>query len=194
MMPRARRPYFLGCSALILLAFSFLTAAADSDYNSAKRKLDSIELDHVRPGARILLSYAELNAYATQEAPPGVRNPKLSVTSPGVATGTALIDFGKLERSTGAKPGWLMAKLLDGERPVTVTAHIETANGHGTVEVNRVEISGLAIDGRTLDFLIQNILLPLYPDAVVGKPFALGHNVDRITVVPAGVTVAIAPK
>ena len=52
-----------------------------------------------------------------------------------------------------------------------------------------MEISGLAIDGSTLDFLIQNFLIPMYPDAVIGKPFELGHGIDRLDVSPSAVGV-----
>jgi hypothetical protein len=194
MMLRARQSNCLNRFAAAFLAFSFLAGAALDEYTSAKQKLDSIEFERVRPGARVTLSYAELNAYARHEAPPGVRNPKVTVTSPGVATGTAVIDFGILERSTGAKPGWLMSKLLNGDRPVSVTVHIQSASGHATVDVDRVEISGITIDGRTLEFLIQNILIPLYPDAVIARPFELSHRVDRVTVSPADVTIFIAAK
>ena len=55
-------------------------------------------------------------------------------------------DFGKLRRAQGHPPGWLMSKLLDGERPVRVTVRIRSANGQATVDVERVEISGLQID------------------------------------------------
>jgi hypothetical protein len=54
-----------------------------------------------------------------------------------------------------------------------------------------VEISGVVIDGSTLDFLIQNVLLPLYPDAAVGRPFDLGHRIDRLDVQRNGVGVVI---
>jgi len=94
------------------------------------------------------------------------------------------MDFGKLRRAHGYQTGWLMSKLLDGDRPVSVTARIRSAGGRATVDLQRVEISGVAIDGRTLDFLIENILLPLYPDAVVGRPFELGHRIERLEVGP----------
>jgi hypothetical protein len=84
-----------------------------------------------------------------------------------------------------------MSKLLDGDRTVSVTAHIHSAGGRATVDIQRVEISGIAVDGRTLDFLIQNILLPLYPDAVVGRPFELGHRIEKVDVGPAAVDVLI---
>jgi hypothetical protein len=84
-----------------------------------------------------------------------------------------------------------MSKLLEGERPVSVTARIRSAGGTATVDVERVEISGIVIDGRTLDFLIENILLPLYPNAVVGRPFELGHRIERLDVEPRAVGVVI---
>jgi hypothetical protein len=59
------------------------------------------------------------------------------------------------------------------------------------VDVERVEVSGIVIDGRTLDFLIQNVLLPLYPSAVVGKPFELGHRIEKLEVRTADVVVVI---
>jgi hypothetical protein len=74
---------------------------------------------------------------------------------------------------------------------VSVTARIRSAGGRATVDLQRVEISGVAIDGRTLDFLVENILLPLYPDAVVGRPFVLGHRIERLEIGPAAVGVVI---
>ena len=38
--------------------------------------------------------------------------------------------------------------------------------------------------GAPLDFLVQNFLLPFYPDATIDQPFALADNVDRIEVTP----------
>ena len=108
-----------------------------------------------------------------------------------MATGTALVDFGKVRRAQGYRPGWLMSKLLDGERPVSVTARIRSDSGQATVDVERVEISGISIDGRTLDFVIQNFLLALYPNAAVGRPFELGHNIRKLDVEPRAVSVYI---
>ena len=167
-------------------------ASVSGDYISAKQKFDLIESERLKPGSRLDLSAGELTAYADVEAPPGVRNPRIQLVSPEVATGTALIDFGKLERAQGYQPGWLMSKLLDGERPVSVTARIQSAAGRARVDVQRVEIAGLEMDGRTLDFLIRNFLLALYPDAAVGRPFDLGHRIEKLDVQPKGVGVIIA--
>jgi hypothetical protein len=167
-------------------------ASVSGDYISARQKFDLIEGERLKPGSRLDLSASELTAYADVEAPPGVRNPRIQLVSPEVATGTALIDFGKLERAQGYQPGWLMSRLLDGERPVSVTARIQSAAGRARVDVQRVEIAGLEVDGRTLDFLIRNFLLALYPDAAVGRPFDLGHRIEKLDVQPKGVGVIVA--
>jgi hypothetical protein len=166
-------------------------AVAYDTYTSAKNKIDLIESDRLRAGAHLTISYPEVTAWVAHEAPDGVRNPRVVVSTAGVATGSAQIDFAKVQRAQGHPPGWLMAKLLDGERPVSVTARIRSSGGTAQVDVQKVEISGVTIDGRTLDFLIQNVLLPLYPDGAVGRPFQLGHKIERLDVAPAALSVVI---
>jgi len=173
------------------ILFAVSTVAAYGDYESAQRKVDSIEGGRLPSGSQVTFTYPELTAWAARQAPPGVRNLNLRVTTPGVAVGTAIVDFAKVSRSQGHEPGWMMSKLLDGERPVSVTAHIVSGGGHATVDVQRVEISGLTIDGKMLDFLIENVLLPLYPTAAIGRPFEMGDRIDRFDVRPHGVTVII---
>jgi len=178
----------IGISAVLLGA---VLSAAYTDYASCKQKFDLIESGRLRPGSHVDLSTRELNAYVAAEAPAGVREPKIQVTAPGIATGSALVDFGKIRRAQGYRPGWLMSKLLDGERPVSVTARIRSDAGRAAVDVERVEISGIQIDGATLDFLIRNFLLAMYPDAAVGRPFELGHNIRKLDVEPSAVGVYI---
>jgi hypothetical protein len=175
----------------LALALACVALATAADYVSARRKFDQIDSGRSRPGTRVELTARELNAYIEHEAPTGVHNPKLELVSPGVTTGTALVDFGQVRRAQGYAPGWLMSKLLDGERPVSVTARITSAHGQATVDVQRVVVSGVEIDGKTLDFLIRNFLLAMYPDAAVGRPFELGHRIERLDVQPAAVGVVI---
>ena len=165
--------------------------AAASDYMAARQKIDLIEGDRLKPGSRIELTAPELTAYAQHEMPAGVRDARVAVIAPGVATGSALVDFGKVRRAQGYQPGWLMSQLLDGERPVSVTARIQSANGTARVDVQQVQISGIQIDGATLDFLIRNVLLPLYPAAAVSRPFELGHRIEKLDVQPRAVGVVI---
>ncbi len=143
------------------------------------------------------MSLEELNAYArevTREAvPQGLRNPRLEL-GPGAATGFALVDFLKVRELKGPAPGGLLAWFLRGERPVAAAARIQSAQGLATVYVQRVTVSGVTASGAVLDFLIDNFLLPLYPEAKIGQPFALKHGVERLEVGPAGVNVVIGAK
>jgi hypothetical protein len=179
--------------ALLLATFPLLYSAR-SDYVSVQRKFDLIEGERLKPGSRVTLTERELNAYALEEipkvVPEGVREPKLELGS-GSATGSAMVDFVKLRAAQGQAPGWLMRQLLAGERPVTVTARIESAGGRATVNVQSVQVSGITIEGRMLDFLIQNYLLPYYPEAKIGQPFQMSHRIDRLDIQPARVDVIL---
>lgn len=184
----------MGRCVAALLVWALLPGGSLSDYQSANRKIALIENDEARPGTTVHLSLSELNAWIKEEVPAavpeGVRNPNLELGY-GTATGSALVDFLKLREAKGAGTNWLMARLLEGERPVRVTARIQSGNGRATVDVERVEISGLAISGSALDFLIENFLLSYYPEAKIGTPFELGHRIERLDVQPSGVGVAI---
>jgi hypothetical protein len=172
-----------------VLATAGILAAVDH-YAVAQQKLGQIESGKLKAGARVTFTPVEIGAYVAKEAPDGIRNPRLELQS-GVAKGSALVDFGKVRRAQGYQPGWLMAKLLDGERPVNVTAKISSGGGKARVDVQSVEISGMTVDGQMLDFLIRNFLLAMYPDAAVNRPFELGSRIDRLEVQPGAVAVVI---
>jgi len=174
-----------------LLVFAASLVGALDDYSSAKRKVDQIESGRLRAGTRVELTPIEINAYISREAPPGVRDPKIRLVAPGVASGTALVDFNKFQRAQGHEPGWLVSHLLEGEKQVSVTARIWSSAGRATVDVEKAEIGGVTVDGRTLDFLIQNFVIPQYPDVTVGQPFELGYHINRLDVRPAAVDILI---
>ena len=178
-----------------LLALVFpLLGSPSADYLSAKQKFALIESEKLRPGSRVNLTAGELTAYVANEsanyAPQGFRDPKLEL-SEGRAIGTALVDFVKLRRAAGKPPGWLMTKLLSGERPIRVTTRIDSRAGTATVNVESVEISGFVIDGAMLDYLIDHYLIPQFPDAKVGEPFQLSHRIDRLEVKPSVVGIVL---
>lgn len=173
-----------------------MACAADPLYESAKRKIDMVQEDRARPGSHVWLSLAELNAYgrkaALDVAPQGLRNPRLELGN-GAAAGSALIDFLKVRQIKGPAPNPLLAWFLSGERPVRAEARIESGGGRATVHLQKVTVSWMTAQGAVLDFLIENFLLPFYPDAKIGTPFELKHNVERFEISPAGVNVIIAP-
>ena len=55
-----------------------------------------------------------------------------------------------------------------------------------------MDVSGVKARGAVLDFLIANFLLPIFPDAKIGSPFQLQHQVERFEISPQGVNVRIA--
>jgi hypothetical protein len=184
----------LGVRILILGLAAWLLWGADPAAVSVSKKLDLIESGQAKPGAVVRFTSAELNAWVRVEAPAivhdGFRKPQLVLGS-GEASATALIDFLKVRHAGGLETNWLVAKLIEGEKLVTVRAGLRSAHGQATVHLLRVEIGGLAVTGAPLDFLVQNFFLPFYPDAKIDEPFELAGNVDRIEVTPAEARVYI---
>lgn len=182
---------------LILLAAAAIASPQGSDLASCLRKFDRIRQGRAPAGSRVVISSSELNAYVRaavpRVAPQGVRNPVIRL-GPGRAVGRAYVDFAKVRRSQGQPMGWMLEKLLEGERPVTVEARIVSGGGVARVDVERVEISGLELSGDTLDYLIRNFLWEYYADARVGKPFELEHGMDRFEISRDGVAVVMASR
>lgn len=182
-----------GCLPALLV--SALLAASTPEYLSARRKIELIRREQAPAGSVVVLDERELNAIVQTEAPQiakdGVRDAKVTLGN-GQATGFAYIDFPKLRQSQGKPMGWLMSRLLAGERPVKVDAKIISSGGRATVELQRVEISGWPISGAALDYLVRNFLWSYFPNAAVNRPFELAHRIDRLEVQPSRVQVVIA--
>ncbi len=182
--------------AILMLTASASLSAADPLAEGVSRKLDLIQSGQSKPGSVVRFTPSELNAWVRVKAPAivhdGFRAPRLQLGT-GAATATALIDFLKVRQASGTETNWLVAKLIQGEKLVRASASIESSNGRATVHLLRVEIGGVAVTGAPLDFLVENFLLPFYPDAKIDQPFDLAGNVDRIEVTPAEARVYIRP-
>lgn len=165
--------------------------AADPFADSAQKKLDSISDQKLKPGSVVTLSAREINAWIHEKAakafPEGLRNEHIDL-GPGTADGNTLVDLTKISK---AKSNPLIARLIDGERPLRIVIRVESSNGRATVFLTRVELSGVAVDGSILDFLIKHFVQPRYPDMKINEPFDLDFNIDHIEIQPAGVRVLI---
>jgi hypothetical protein len=174
---------------LVLFAGVASPVASSPEAASAASKLDSIRSGRAEPGSTVVFSAREINAFAAARLPMyiprGLRNARLELGN-GSATGTALVDFVQVRQSAGQPTNWFLAKLIEGERPVRVTTSIQSAHGRATVYLQRVEISGVAVSGSALDFLIDNFLRPIFPEICVNQPFPLLDNIERIEVRPNG--------
>jgi hypothetical protein len=161
---------------LLLFAFSMSVMTADPLADSAQKKLDSISDRKLKPGSTVVLSSQEVNAWLHEKAvkafPQGIRNEHIDL-GPGTADGTALVDLLKIQKGNVNS---LIARLIE---------------GRATVFLTRVELSGVAMEGSVLDFLIKQFIQPRYPDIKINQPFDLDFNIDRIELQPAGVRVVI---
>ncbi len=177
---------FAATAALFSLAG--FAAVSSTDYLSAKKKFQAIDKQTVKPGSKMAVTSSELNAYVQTElpkvAPEGIRDPNVELIGNNTASGKVMVDFLKLRSARGKSTSWIMRKLLEGEREVAVTARVSSGYGKATVHLQRVEVSGIPIEGTALDFLINNYLIPNYPEAKIGRPFELHKRVDRIEVSP----------
>jgi hypothetical protein len=179
---------------MFLLLSLFAAAATTPHYVSAQKKLHQIESHQAPARSTVAFTHAEINEYARvrarELADGAVRSPRVELRH-NAATAAALVDFAKLREAGGEPPGMVMRWLLSGERPVRVMLRLDSRDGLCTVHLERVEVSGVGIEGRGLDFLIGNFVTPLYPDAQIGQPFEMDHRVERIDVRPNSVFVRI---
>jgi len=176
---------------LLLAVTASALFATDPLADSAQKKLDSISDQKLKPGSVVTLSPREVNAWIHEKAvkafPEGVRNEHIDL-GPGTADGTALVDLMKASR---AKSNPLIARLIEGERPLRVAIRVESANGRATVFLTHVELSGVAIDGSILDFLIKHFVQPRYPDIKINEPIDLDFNIERLEIQATGVRILI---
>jgi hypothetical protein len=198
-VPRLRPPrlIFVARFKSILIGALFLcgAAAASRDATLVGRKLDAIERGRLRPGSRVDFRASGLNAWLREQAaryfPGAVSRLRLDLAN-SAATVSATVDFVKLrQEATGESPGWIMRNLFSGERSVLVRARVASSAGKARVDVDRVEISGVAIEGRALDFLIQTYVRPTFPDVKLSEWFRLADRVDHLSITPAGASVFI---
>ena len=134
-----------------------------------------------------------MNAWAQERVPQmyqGIRDPSVQLGM-GTASGSAMIDFLKMRQGKGLSTNSLLAKLIEGERPLKVSISLESSGGRATAHLTRLEISGIAVTGATLDFLVNQLFLNLFPDAKVNEPFELHDNIDSIELRPDGVRVTM---
>jgi len=168
--------------------------AGDQYFQSAEAKLDTLENGKAKPGSVIVFSLQEINSWARYKVPEivpqGIRNQRVTLGNDS-GTAYALMDFLKMRHAEGKATGWIMTRLIEGERPVTISIRLQSGGGQAVVDLTRVEISGAVASGGVLDFLIKTFFMPLYPAAKIGEKFEIGYNIDRIDIRPTGVRVTM---
>ena len=183
--------------ALFAAASLWAGAAPSPESLSAKRKLATIQQGKAAPGSVVTFTPRDIDAWARVEVPKvvprGFRDPRVQLGE-GEATGYATVNFLEMRHAKPEDTNWLVSRLLEGERPLTVGVRVRSSGGWCTVDLTSVEISGVAARGAVLDFLIRTFFLSLYPEAKIGKPFELGYRIERIEIHPGGLAVRISGR
>lgn len=178
----------------ILFAASVFTGGSSPHVSpvlsGAQQKVSRIEADKWPPEGSISFSSQELTALGMSgiesAAPGAVKQPSLTLGS-NTATATAVVDFDRLRQgatTNSAGGSWLYSQLLTGEHPITVSVDVRSSAGTMTIHPTAIAVSGVALSGTGLQFLLKNFVLPRYPDVSIDRPFALTNHIERIEVDP----------
>jgi hypothetical protein len=188
---RSDRRSFWACTILAFFVFLPSFSQTPSDRLSAERKVRLIEANRWPATRTISFTPSELLALgmssAESVAPGSISKPALQLKQAGAVV-SAMIDFDRLRSSQpsgNSMSDWLTARLVTGQHLVSVSAGIVSANGRMTIHPESVTVSGVTVSGNALRLLIEEFILPRYPDAVVDRPFSLASNIKEIAVTPA---------
>jgi hypothetical protein len=153
--------------------------------HSAKEKLEQIAEGKLKPGMALVLSEDEINSYLrydyASEIPAGISNPHISL-EPDRVRGSAVVDFLEWGNETGTAPGPLLSWMLRGKRPVEAVCHYASSDGYGQVDVESVKIGGVSLSAAAITFLIDNLVTPRFPGAVVGRRAPLGFHLRQVRI------------
>src|SRR5580658_11296266 len=122
----------------LTILFVPVLIAGDQYFQSAEAKLDTIEGGKAKRGSIIVFSLQEINSWARYKVPEivpqGIRDQRVTLANDS-GTAYALMDFLKMRHAQGKDPGWLISHLIEGERPVTISIHLQSGGGQATVDL-----------------------------------------------------------
>ncbi len=170
-------------AALLLVLLLPLLAA-----ENARSRMEAISAGKLRRGAVVIFRSQELLGVGQEELEkrmPGVVSDLSLTLGNGWAAGSGNVDFLRLQRSwTGEDAGFVLRRLLGGVRPVTVRVRLSSAGGRARVDVERVTVSGIVLEGAGLEFLVRAYVRTVFPDAVQGEWFPLDPHLEQVALEP----------
>jgi hypothetical protein len=168
--------------AVLMLAFLFVPVAAVGPLESCHRKFTQIESGRAR-GTVVTVTSPEINAFVAQQAvllgKGAIRNTRVDLWQDHGRV-AARIDLVSLAELRGRPLNWFFATMFAGERQVIATTKLVSVQGRARVDLEKLEVEGHVLDGRPLQFLIDEFVLPEYPDARIGQWFPLSFGIRTI--------------
>lgn len=162
---------------------------------TARSRMDAISAGRVRAGTVETFRVPELEEVGRLElskSMPGVVSELHLTVSEGWAEGVGNVDFLRLQSAlSGEEAGFLWKRILNGKRPVTVRVRVSSGGGKAKVDVERVSVSGISLEGAGLEFVLRAYVRAVFPDAVPGEWFPLDSHVESVSLHPARVAVVV---
>jgi hypothetical protein len=186
------RVSFSGPLVAALVAATALSAGPVTPQHAAQfqQKLDAIIAHGNAPsaaGRRTEFSGDEVNAYLqirlTPLFPTGVTEPSVVLVGQGRVSARAVVDLDAIRRK-GSGGLFDPTSYLSGRLPVTAAGTLRTAEGMGQFDLERAEISGIAVPKSLLQEIVSYYTRsPEMPDGVnLDERFELSHEIKRIDV------------
>jgi hypothetical protein len=175
-------PPLIALAALAIAGFLAAGPAATRAPKTTHQKFERISSGKMRVGEIITLSDAEVTVFIASgevELPAGVSGVKVQFR-PDLAIIDSIVDLAKSQEAKGKSLNMFMRMLLQGERKLRSTCRYVSADGVGTLNMESFEIDGSKIDGTMLDFLLENLVAPNYPDLKLGEPQDLPESIRQI--------------
>ena len=177
----------LGLVAALVATLLAAPAISPESSRSAGEKIERLGNLKAAPGSRVILTQDEINSYLhydfASEIPPGLTDPDIRLDADRV-TGHATVDFAEWQAANGESPGMLMGLLLRGQRRIEVVCRYTSANGSGRVDIESVRIANVSVSPTVVNFLMEEVVQPRYPAAVVGRPVPLDYNLRQVKIEP----------
>lgn len=181
--------------ALLCAVFAGAVMAAEvltPQLGNAFAKKVVVVQEHANQGVKRPLSttftQAETNSYlkynATDLLPTGMTQPEITLIGEGRLAGKAIIDLDVVRRKSSSG-GWFdPTSYLTGKLPVTASGRVITGDGKARFEVERAEVSGIAIPrsflAQMVNFFTRTADNP--KGSSIDDTFEMPANIRRIDV------------
>ncbi len=156
-----------------------------ADYRALEQKLAYLKSNATRPHPDpkpVEFSESEVNAYFNEggvKLPRGVSQVHLT-SHPGIIDAHAHIDFEAIMQ--GRNSNNPLYSLFSGSHDLHAVAQAAGTNGVASIQVQTVELDGVAVPQWAMEFFLQHYVTPRYPNVGMISTFKLPLRIQTATV------------